>query len=256
MQSRGVPWYILSARYQVVSPSVLIAPYNDYLSSMTAASRREWADRVAEQLDAVADSLDITWLVVAGGHYRAALRRRAVVVPGGVERLPMGRQPGRVLDCMTTPRRVLVVGVAPSRSAGHRRAFEGSSSGAMLEKLLNLQPGDLGAVADTANLYPEWPGYTKGGHGDRSPPDAVLVAAADNLDLRPYDRAVLCGTDVARAFGVSDEPLSVAYSRGVRALLLPHPSTVSRWWNNPANREAAAVALREFVPECEGRRLL
>ena len=43
-------WYILSARYGLLHPDTVVAPYDLTLKGMPTAQRRAWAQRVSEQL--------------------------------------------------------------------------------------------------------------------------------------------------------------------------------------------------------------
>lgn len=52
---------------------------------------------------------------------------------------------------------------------------------------------------------------------------------------------VLAGKNVARAFGVRAEYHEWLVSPGCRAVVVPHPSGVNRWWNSADNREASRV---------------
>lgn len=65
---------------------------------------------------------------------------------------------------------------------------------------------------------------------------------------------LLAGKRVASAFGLDEEYLAdpVAFPIGGRPVavhVVPHPSGVNRWWNEPANRERA----RAFLAEDLGR---
>lgn len=140
--------------------------------------------------------------------------------------------------------RPLIVGEAPSRATDGGPPLSGRS-GARLAAMLGLRPEDLAARFELANLLERWPGPARGGGSAFHAAEAASAAASLDLEGR---RVVLLGARVARAFGVRrPEPLSVVDVRGSEALLLPHPSGASRWWNSPENREAAARALREFL---------
>jgi hypothetical protein len=244
-EQRCDDWRILSALHGLLDPERTTAPYNARLAGLTAAQYAEWRERVAAALRREYPAA--TFVVMAGAEYRAAVHG-GEVIPGGMERLGIGAQTRRLKEVAMREREVLVVGVAPSRSAGARGALLGSSSGAHLETLLGLQRGELGAVADTANLHPAYPGPARAGNGDAEPPPEALREAATNLDLAGYRRLILCGRAVAEAFGLRYSPLAAAEVRGVPALVIPHPSRVSRWRNDPANVAAASDALREFAP--------
>lgn len=65
-EQHGDRWLILSARHGVVDPETIVEPYDETLSRMPAASRREWSANVARQLDGLRrDRL----IVLAGDAY-------------------------------------------------------------------------------------------------------------------------------------------------------------------------------------------
>ena len=107
------------------------------------------------------------------------------------------------------------------------------------------------------------------GAGERWPTKRARAAAAALL-LEPGDEdaVVLCGANVAAAFGVSGLRFDVDHLPALRhltraprpaltALVVPHPSGLSRPWNDrrmvPRVREAVA-ALREGRPPVTGNR--
>ena len=124
-------------------------------------------------------------------------------------------------------------------------------------------PHDLWSVCDRVNLVPFFPGhrprlerFTRGGGYDKhqSAGHAFPLASARffarELDLvRRYHRVVLLGLGVARALGVKRPVLLqvVALSPTCTALVFPHPSGVSHFWNDPARVDAARDALRAFL---------
>ena len=65
-------WYILSAKYALVSPSTVIAPYDQTLNRMSAAERRVWAERVLDGLSNVLEPDDHV-VILAGQAYRSNL---------------------------------------------------------------------------------------------------------------------------------------------------------------------------------------
>jgi uracil-DNA glycosylase len=141
----------------------------------------------------------------------------------------------------------LLVGQAPSRSAGHARAFDGES-GRRLARLLDVP--SLFDAFETVNLLRRWPGKHGGRYayrqkGDRFPRRAAR-RSADRLraTFPPGRVVVLCGSRVARAFGIYAGFLQWVRLDWCWALVLPHPSGCNLWWNDPANRESAEVALR------------
>lgn len=110
------------------------------------------------------------------------------------------------------------------------------------------------------NLLDEHPG-ARGDKGDlfsvddaRDPADEILELLYDIGD----SELVLLGKNVASAFGMTrvewlkryditigdgDEPPFVT----IRVSVVPHPSGVNRWWNDPKNRRAAGTYLRRVA---------
>jgi hypothetical protein len=100
VERTGSPWFILSAKYGLVSPDQVLSPYERTLNAMSMAQRRAWAQRVRAQME---KSLPPTEQIVilAGSRYREFLidylRHRARTV-----RIPMrGRGIGRQLQYLT-----------------------------------------------------------------------------------------------------------------------------------------------------------
>ena len=50
VEQRGGPWFVLSAKYGLVSPEDVIDPYELTLNTMGVADRKRWAERVLEQV--------------------------------------------------------------------------------------------------------------------------------------------------------------------------------------------------------------
>lgn len=93
------------------------------------------------------------------------------------------------------------------------------------------------------NLLAYYPGSVEGEDGSLFPPD-LAAEAADGLREELEGRLVLlAGKRVARAFGLSKpdyfEPLPRAPAPGAVAWVVPHPSGINRWWNEPRNRMLA-----------------
>jgi len=78
-----LPWFILSAKYGLVAPDQMLAPYQQTLNTMPVSARREWATRVRTQM---AQELPVASriVVLAGLRYRENLidylRQRAPVI--------------------------------------------------------------------------------------------------------------------------------------------------------------------------------
>ena len=93
----GQPWFVLSAKYGLVHPDDVIAPYDLTLNKMPVAARRVWARNVFAQLiPHLEDAGSVT--VLAGRRYREflepKLRSRGLDVAVPMERLRIGEQLG------------------------------------------------------------------------------------------------------------------------------------------------------------------
>ena len=130
--------------------------------------------------------------------------------------------------------RPYVIGEAPGRSNG--TPLRGARR--RIAKLVELDEDDLLEMFHWQNLLDQWPGYGPNG-GSHFPMDAAREAAR-HVSERPL---ILLGRRVATAFGV-DQPW-FGWRDGIA--VTPHPSGLSRWWNDPANLEAARVFWRTQV---------
>jgi uracil-DNA glycosylase len=153
-----------------------------------------------------------------------------------------------------------LVGQAPSRESDPTRPFSGRS-GARLAALAGVEHDRLAEAFRLRNVIDWYPGPGRGGEkGDAFPmrvarPAAIALARTFEIGAS----VILVGLNVARAFRVgSEKPLTwfrcavvhdlpggVARFVGFRAAIIPHPSGINRWWNEPANELAAAEFLRE-----------
>lgn len=71
-ERHAAAWYILSAKYGVVRPDEVIAPYEQTLKKMAKRDRAEWADRVQRALlDVLPPGATVVFL--AGEWYREEL---------------------------------------------------------------------------------------------------------------------------------------------------------------------------------------
>ena len=91
----GCPWFVLSAKYGLVHPDEVIAPYELALNTMGVTDRREWARRVLTQLEPrLTERQAVVFL--AGQRYREfleqPLRRHGVAVSVPMEGLKIGEQ--------------------------------------------------------------------------------------------------------------------------------------------------------------------
>jgi len=95
VEGTGAPWFILSAEYGLLGPDITIRPYDKTLNTMPSAERREWAERVKDQMSRTLPSAD-ELIIFAGKRYREHLLLflrgcfPKVTVP--MEGLTIGRQ--------------------------------------------------------------------------------------------------------------------------------------------------------------------
>ena len=50
VEATKCPWFILSAKHGLLHPDKVICPYNETLKNKCAPERREWAEKVKEQM--------------------------------------------------------------------------------------------------------------------------------------------------------------------------------------------------------------
>ena len=141
-------------------------------------------------------------------------------------------------------RKVVLVGQAPSRGGDTLRPFFGKSGG-RLERLAGIPRGLLGDHFALANILQRWRG-SAGSKGDMFP--IVMASRAAEELLRQLDgrRVVVLGRAAARAMGVPGVAPAMTWRNHVpleEIAVMPHPSGVSLWWNDPANILAAAAFL-------------
>jgi len=95
VEKTGQPWFILSAKYGLVSPETVIPPYEKTLNTMGIADRRTWAAMVRKQMDEILpDAGEV--VILAGVKYRenlmTHLQARFPKVSVPMEGLQIGRQ--------------------------------------------------------------------------------------------------------------------------------------------------------------------
>jgi hypothetical protein len=88
-------WYILSAKYCLVSPDTVVEPYDITLNRMPASARRAWAKRVMDDLTLRLQPGDEV-IILAGQRYRAdlldPLRKMRCVIQIPMQGLKIGEQ--------------------------------------------------------------------------------------------------------------------------------------------------------------------
>lgn len=95
VETIGCLWFILSAKYGLVDPNEVIAPYEQTLNTMGVAERRKWAEKIQAQMDRRLPGAERI-VVIAGKRYREFLmpylHRRATKVEVPLEGLRIGEQ--------------------------------------------------------------------------------------------------------------------------------------------------------------------
>jgi hypothetical protein len=145
----------------------------------------------------------------------------------------------------------LLVGQAPARS-GDGRAFTGAS-GKRLCSLLEIESyDDLAHLLDMTNLIPEIQPKIQGRKGD-----SFDRALARRAAMRIFTHAIsegrstviLAGKGVGNIF-LPDTNIEyfAPYDRSsLRCWVIPHPSGINHFWNDPTNVKKASRILRAIV---------
>jgi hypothetical protein len=139
--------------------------------------------------------------------------------------------------------RLLIVGEAPSSSRGE--ALSGRS-GQRLAELMGLTLPEYLAAFERVNLLDDC--QERFGKG-MAFPLLPAMGRAFELQAGPWTHYLLCGKRVGAAFGF--DPVRVRYLRwylhaGRRYGIIPHPSGIVRWYNDPANLARARRWLRRL----------
>lgn len=143
-----------------------------------------------------------------------------------------------------------MVGEAPSRSLADPRQILVRKD---LCELCGVSKARFVELYDRVNVLDEWPGKHPSG-GDRFVMSEGVRGARQimrDVGLR-YDHIVLLGRRVERCFTMDPNPWFDQFSLehfGCPAnfYICPHPSRVSRWWNDPSNVTCAKIFWREMT---------
>lgn len=159
--------------------------------------------------------------------------------------------------------KMLIVGEAPAAKRPEWSVLQGPSG----ERLARLFGCDWREVADAVNLL-DWHQRADANGESKFPAPEAKAAARMLLRVHPGLNGVgpacplvlLLGRRVAHAFGVTGVAYfetTVVCSRTAAepvqrpAVVVPHPSGRSRWWNEPANRTAAGVWFEKLTKKLE-----
>jgi uracil-DNA glycosylase len=140
--------------------------------------------------------------------------------------------------------KVLLVGEAPSRELHTSQQLHLSLMSPALADLAGVGfPGEWARLFRRTNLLESWPGRAPSGRGDLFDARAAAESAGRLIDRGlqlKVDLVVLLGRRVERAFG---RPRVLWFAEipalPWRTRVAPHPSRISRWWNDEENRSRA-----------------
>jgi uracil-DNA glycosylase len=164
-------------------------------------------------------------------------------------------RPVRYDGQVTSP--IMLIGQAPGpRTERYGRHF-GGPAGGVLERWFEragFRPGYLRERVYFSALTRCFPGKAAGGKGDRVPSAAEQALCRPFLDrelelIRP-PLVLLVGTLAVRTMlgplSLNDAVGSAFERDGRQIIPLPHPSGVSRWLNEPANRARVDLAINRL----------
>ena len=78
-ESKGLKWFVLSAKYGIVQPETIIAPYEQTLQALSREQRDVWITKVRKQLT---ESYPRTnFIILAGGMYKDPFKGMAITEP-------------------------------------------------------------------------------------------------------------------------------------------------------------------------------
>lgn len=146
----------------------------------------------------------------------------------------------------------LIIGQAPGPKTDPAEPLSGPS-GRRLAALCELSLDDFLACFQRVNLMNRFPG--KAGKGDAFRIDRARRAALRLSQSFGGRKVVLLGNHVARAFEVLpiSPPGAFMPMWGGLVTIFPHPSGISRWWNDPKNVRLASQFWRMLAQAADGR---
>ena len=147
--------------------------------------------------------------------------------------------------------RLMFVGQSPSRETEGLPPFVGKC-GQFLAELMGTTQEQMLLDHDFINVLDHWPG--KGLNGDKWPLTEATVAAQKKLESLRGRTVVLLGKNVARAFNKGlwrylewyeiRSPKNLADVVVPAVTIVPHPSGVNRYYNNPDNKAIVSKFLQ------------
>lgn len=170
--------------------------------------------------------------------------------------------------------RIMVIGQAPGPTAAERPWPYSGASGRTLNTWLERAGFEEGALHDPDRFYLTsltkcFPGRAASGAGDRAPRRAEIELCASHLNIelamvkpelilslgRLSITRLLPETRKLSLFEIVGTPRTTGYEPAGQAIVLglPHPSGVSRWLNDTANRARLYMALDWLARERDAR---
>jgi uracil-DNA glycosylase family 4 len=156
--------------------------------------------------------------------------------------------------------RAYMLGQAPGVVEGDERRPWRGRAGQTLRRWLELDEDEFYATFYCASVTRCYPGRAPGGGGDRTPtaPEQELCSFWREWELRllrPRLIVAVGGLAARRLLGLTslDACIGERFEIGEAVTVpLPHPSGVSRWLNQPANRAKLDRALELIHLELDG----
>ena len=142
-------------------------------------------------------------------------------------------------------------GQAPGIVEGEERRPWRGRAGQTLRRWLAMEEDAFYATFYCASVTRCYPGRARSGSGDRTPTPREQELCAFWRDwelrlLRPRLVVPVGGLAISRLLGLRDLAAAIGQTfelDGAVAVPLPHPSGVSRWLNEPANRARVETAV-------------
>jgi uracil-DNA glycosylase len=139
----------------------------------------------------------------------------------------------------------LIIGEAPSKNEVTEHPIEGRI-GRRLAACAGLTLPEFLAHFDRVNLLHVRQDTKEKGFEF----DAAAARKAATLLKPSFKRGqtvLLLGGRVAEAFGIHDAYFTWHVVNGARLYIVPHPSGVNRWWNDPINKLCAEQFMQAIV---------
>ena len=150
--------------------------------------------------------------------------------------------------------RIFFIGQSPSRETDGQPPFVGRC-GRFLAELLGTTQERMLLDHEFLNVLDRWPGA--GIKGDKFPIPEARIAAKRKLEQLRGRAVILLGNNVARAFGFKEfrhmEWYEIRDERDAAVIVVPlvavvpHPSGVSHYYNDPGKRLIVSEFLRSLV---------